>query len=149
GTGTITDMDYNNRNLIESIATDDIGYNLEYDNLNRLEEVIHDGTGEIVTYDHDDAGNITRIYYPNLDFHVRYNYDPKNRLEQVRHSLNGNTQTIAEYSYRADDLISEINYGNGITTQYSYDNAGRKIGIVHLDTNGNIIYSENINLDSR
>ncbi len=154
GAGTITDVDYFNDGnkkdgLIESIATDAIRYNFDYDFLNRLDEVINDDTGEEVSYQYDAVGNITRIYYPNLSLHVRYNYDEKNRLGRVQSNLNGNLETIAEYTYRADDLISEITYGNNITTHFAYDDAGRKTGIIHLDSNNDILYSENLTLNNR
>lgn len=153
--GTITDVDYYSEDdrrdgLVKSIASTAIRYNFIYDNLNRLDEVIKETSGEKVRYEYDNIGNITRIYYPNITgFYVEYFYDAKNRIDKVETSLLGIRNLISEYSYRGDDLISSINYGNGITTNYSYDSAGRKVGITHLNPSGETMYSELLTLDSR
>ncbi|WP_430411337.1 RHS repeat-associated core domain-containing protein [Kordia sp.] len=157
GVGTITDLDYygsgKRKDLIKSIATNDIRYNFDYDPLNRLDEVVNDDTNETVTYDYDDVGNITKITYPNsssgVSVEARYTYDVKNRLIRVRARINGSNTTIAEYQYRNDDLINNIIYGNGITTYFFYDEAGRKTGVNHTGVNNNPLYKEAIEIDNR
>lgn len=155
--GTITDIDYygssggKKKGLIESIESESIRYNLDYDYLNRLDEVEINSTGQKVIYDYDNTGNIIKIIYPEapnglLDFEVRYQYDAKNRLTNLETEFNNTSMTIASYTYRDDDLISKINYGSGVETNYSYDNAGRLISISHEKTEP--IFTETLEFDN-
>jgi RHS repeat-associated protein len=55
---------------------------------------------------------------------------------------------IVTYTYRKDDLLKTINYRDLITGEFSYDEAGRKIGVSYTDTNG-VIFSENVEIDNK
>ncbi len=158
--GTITDVDYYGSNggkkegLVSSIASADIRYNFDYNTLNRLDEVKIEGEPDLtVAYQYDNVGNITKITYPevDMDFEVLYSYDVKNRMQAVRINKNGDINTIAEYSYRDDDLLEQVNYGNNTYSIFLYDNAGRKVGVEHYkEANPPIkIFSEHIDLDNR
>jgi len=151
-TGTITDIDYNSRNLITDITNDYGTIEFEYDNLNIVDEVttVH---GFQVNYDFDDVGNIDEITYPTIngiEFEVGYSYDDKNRTFQVivYKNVGANDQVIAEYDWYADDRIDEIELGNGINVNYFYDAAGRLKGIAHA-INGNNLYITYNTLDTR
>lgn len=153
--GLITDIDYNSDGLVSRIYNDSGLYRFYYDNVNRLEVVEDEFSDKTIEYVYDDVGNIKRIIYPDggVNCEVLYTYDVKNRLIRVRTKLNGNYSTIAEYSYRDDDLLEYIEYGNGISSQYFYDEAGRRTGVaasVPTGSNtGNVLFSENVTLDNR
>ncbi|WP_155949902.1 DUF2380 domain-containing protein [Xanthomarina gelatinilytica] len=160
--GTISDIDYygssdgKKEGLISSIASDDLRYNFDYDTLNRLDEVeIDNDPNNTITYDYDNVGNITRIYYPDSpsDFHVHYYYDAKNRLQEIRTTTNGTTQTAVEYLYLDDNRLDKIFYHTDqvIEAQYSYDDAGRLTKIEHIRHNDmgglDVLFSQEVTLD--
>lgn len=149
-TGTITDFDYNDRNLVSSVANEDSRYNFEYDNLNRLdvvEETLHNTT---VEYDYDNNNKIRRIYYPDfeINFEVEYDRDDKNRITSIDVTLEGVEKEMVSYTYRDDDLIDSVTYSNGITGNFTYDDVGRKIGVIYTNTNNDIIFENTFELDT-
>lgn len=154
-TGTVIDIDYNSRNLIDDIETDAGLTEMNYDDLNRLEEVttVH---GHNVMYEYDNVGNVKKIIYPEIDgveFYVYYQYDDKNRMTDV-HLHNGEEYThVAEYEYRDDDLLKYVTYGNDIRGHHQYDDAGRKISIAYsyIDgpLEGTVLYINSMDLNSR
>jgi|AntRauTorckE5430_2_1112549.scaffolds.fasta_scaffold01454_3 RHS repeat-associated protein len=153
GSGTVTDVDYDSDERVESIESIDLKYNFEYDNLNQINLVEIEGQNRNVSYDYDAAGNIIRIYYPNSgsNANVRYTYDDKNRLIKTR-AINFNNipnTDIAEYQYLDDDRIKQITYGNGFVANYFYDDAGRPTGINHTKPTGVISYDETRVLNNR
>lgn len=152
GSGTVIDLQYDSNERVIRIETDDIEYQFQYDNLNQIDLVEVTGENRDVEYLYDSAGNITRIYYPNVgtNAYVRYIYDDKNRLDRLR-AINFNNlpnTDIAEYTYLDDDRISQIEYGNGFITTYTYDDAGRPTGIKH-EINGDVYYDEVRTLNNR
>ncbi|WP_299223129.1 RHS repeat-associated core domain-containing protein [uncultured Psychroserpens sp.] len=153
-TATITDIDYNNRNLVDDITNAYGTMEFDYDNLNLLEKVttVH---GFDVEYDYTDTNQVEDLLYPSIngiDVEVDYQYDNKNRIWIV--SLNRNVGSgndiIAEYEYYDDDRIKWIDLGNNIRINYDYDEAGRLRFIQHenLDTNS-VMYTGAHLLDSR
>jgi RHS repeat-associated protein len=160
-TETISDIDYNSRNLISSITNDVGTMDFDYDDLNRLEEVttVH---GFEVDYDYQDTGLVDEITYPTIngiECEIRYSYDNKNRIWQVilEDNLGHDGLVISEYEYHDDDRIMWIDLGNGIRVNYEYDDAGRLDFIQHenlnndsalytgshtLDNHGNIVQSD-------
>ncbi|MCL7752441.1 RHS repeat-associated core domain-containing protein [Polaribacter sp. Z022] len=152
GSGTVLDLQYDSNERVIRIETDDIEYQFEYDKLNQIDLVKITGKTRDVEYLYDSAGNISRIYYPNVgaNAYVHYTYDDKNRLERLR-AINFNNlpnTDIAEYTYLNDDRISQIEYGNGFITTYAYDEAGRPTGIKH-EINGEVYYDELRTLNNR
>lgn len=153
-TGTITDIDYNNRNLIQDITNNVGRMDFRYDDLNRLERVTTVDSYR-VEYDYEKTGLIEDIEYPTIngvELNVEYNYDKKNRVTSVElhtnNSLNG--VRIAEYEFLNDDRIKQIDFANNIRTRYSYDNAGRLDYIEHKNTStSNSFYVNNLTLDTR
>lgn len=153
-TGTITDISYNNENLVEDISNVNGTVYFDYDDLNRVEEVttIH---GYTVLYDYLDSGHLEEITYPTIngiEIEVDYGYDDKNRLvDVVIYTNNTNDATfIAELDYLDDDRLESIEYGNGIARYDFYDNAGRlnDIFIVNDGTN-EVVYENIMTLDTR
>ncbi|GAB5417015.1 MAG: hypothetical protein Crog4KO_18820 [Crocinitomicaceae bacterium] len=153
-TGTIANIEYNSRNLIDEITTSSGTTYLNYDALNRLEDVfsVH---GTHVEYEYDNSGNVVRIDYPNHNgnqFYVEYEYDFKNRMTEIRTNLNGNETTLVSYFYRHDDLLDFFEYSNSVRGTYFYDNAGRRIGVEYVQLGVPVpptIFSEDVVLDNR
>tara|TARA_B110000285_G_scaffold235604_1_gene318577 strand:+ start:902 stop:4846 length:3945 start_codon:yes stop_codon:yes gene_type:complete len=153
-TGTITDIDYNSKNLVEDITNDTGRMDFRYDDLNRLERVttVH---GYKVEYDYEKTGLVDEITYPtinSIENEVDYSYDKKNRIWQVL--LYGNVghdgTVLAEYEYHNDDRIKHIDFPNNVRTRYSYDDAGRLNYIDHTNnTTGISFYVSNLILDNR
>ena len=155
-TGTISNIEYNSRNLIEEISVAGVGTTyLNYDDLNRL-ETSTDVHGFVVAYEYDDGGNIKKIIYPEIDgveFYVNYQYDEKNRMTDV-HLHHGDEYThVAEYLYRDDVLLEYVIYGNHIRGHQQYDNAGRKESIafsyIEGPLEGTVMYATELTLNSR
>lgn len=153
-TGTITDIDYNNENLIEDITNATGRMDFRYDDLNRLERVTTVHVYK-VEYDYEKTGIIDEITYPTIngiEHEVDYSYDKKNRIWQVL--LYGNMKhdgtVLAEYEYYEDDRIKYIDFANNTRTRYFYDNAGRLDYIEHTNkTSGVSFYVNNLTLDNR
>jgi len=147
--GTIIDFDYNNRNLVSSVANFDSRYNFEYDNLNRLDEVEETLHNSRVEYDYDDNNEVRRIIYPDfeIDLEVEYDRDAKNRITSIDVTKNGVETEMVSYTYRDDDLLESIEYINGISAELTYDAAGRKTGITYTNQQGDIIFENTYELD--
>lgn len=154
-TGTITDIDYNDDGFVWRIYNDNGHYIFSYNNVNRLELVEDKFHFNDVEYEYDDAGNIVEIDYPDdiSDIKVFYEYDDKNRMTRVEAEVDGSVTTIAEYEYRDDDLLDEVEYGNDVRTRIYYDDAGRKYRIKHSIVTGSNtstpIFDEQVQLDTR
>ena len=139
-TGTITDIDYNNRNLVSGITNTTGTVELRYDDLNRLDEVttVHNLK---VEYDYEDTGTIDDIEYPTLngiELETYYLYDDKNRVAKVilNRNIGQDDIIIADYEYYDDDRIRWIDLGNNTRIRYSYDPAGRHRYIDHDELSG-------------
>jgi len=153
-TGTITDIDYNNRNLVTSITNSSGTMDFDYDNLNRLEEVttVH---GLKVEYDYEDTGTIDDIRYPTIngtELKVFYTYDDKNRVTNVGliRNVGQDGFIVAEYNYFDDDRIDDIDLGNNTRINCDYDDAGRLDYIEHLELGGRLtLYFSNHTLNPR
>lgn len=148
-TGTITDIDYNNRNLVKSITNAAGTIDLDYDNLNLLEKAttVHNLR---VEYDYTDTNQVDEIKYPTLngiELETNYQYDNKNRIWII--SLNRNVGSgnnrIAEYEYHDDDRIKSIELGNKMRINYYYDAAGRFRFIRHENLDSDSVLYSNIN----
>lgn len=153
-TGTITDMDYNARNLVESISNDTGTIEFDYDDLNRVEEVTT-VFGYQVEYSYEDTNQIDEIEYPTIngiEVEVDISYDDKNRVFQVILSKNIGQQNvvIAEYDYLDDDRVEEIEFGNDTRCDYGYDDAGRLDYVEHFKVGApTSFYIANHTLDNR
>ena len=152
GSGTVIDLQYDNNERVIRIESEDVEYQFQYDNLNQIDVVEVTGENRDVEYDYDSAGNIINVYYPNVgsDARVRYFYDAKNRLTRIR-AINFNNlpnTNLVDYTYLDDDRISQMEYGNGFITTYTYDDAGRPTGVKHV-INGEVYYDEVRTLNNR
>ena len=91
---------------------------------------------EINNYGYDDNSNCTSING------TEYGYDGLNRLTSVKFS--GGT---ISYSYRKDSKLSEVEYPNGMTTTYDYDEVGRLISKQTTLGNGTVVAGYSYQLD--
>jgi RHS repeat-associated protein len=93
----------------------------EYDPLNRLSKEIDHGVDQVVKYAYDNAGNRIETLWLNDQRKIRYVYGKLNELLKVIDPEAGTTE------YRYDRLAREImkKTSNGITTETTYDPAGR------------------------
>ncbi len=155
-TETITDIDYNSRNLVTSITNGTGTMRFRYDNLNLLERLttVHNLR---VEYDYSDTNQVEDLTYPTLDgidFEVNYDYDNKNRVSRVtlNSTISIGNNTIAEYEYYDDDRIKWIDLGNNVRINYDYDDAGRQRFIQHENLNvasDRVLYTGAHVLDNR
>lgn len=101
-----------------------------------------------ITMVYDDAGNLTKITYPNTRF-LEYEYDAEGRRtrmeDQDGNAINyfyDSVGRLARLTDEADALIVSYTYdlvgrlsredkGNGTYTTYDYDNADQLVSLVH------------------
>jgi len=121
----------------DQVVDSDIGYT--YDELGRLYEVEVDrrngtvpSSSEIATYFYNDVGSIDTIVYP-ADNYVTYTYDSLNRLTNVKHYDDYESQSptqLAGYAYTlaADGMrtaVTETLDSNSTTIAWTYDGLNR------------------------
>ena len=94
-----------------------------YDARNRVLQESFSVAGAInsVGYSYDNASRIIGLTYPDDSF-VDYLYDGLGRIS----SIDG----YADFTYNLKDLITEIDYANGVTTSYTYDEVNRPTNIL-------------------
>jgi RHS repeat-associated protein len=85
-----------------------------------------DGTEYATRFDYDDAGRIERIYYPNLDMGepivAKYNYDPSGIMYRIDEEGSGTARLLWELTEVSEGhLLRRETFGNGASTQYTYD----------------------------
>lgn len=97
---------------------------ITYDDLNRRTSE-SDWLGNITHYEYDDAGNVTKITYPDsLTETFTYNQD-----NQVISTTDRNGNTVF-YTYNSAHRLDSITDGRGNKTTYHYDNDGNLISTV-------------------
>ncbi len=77
-------------------------------------QATHDAAGRMLTQS-DVAGRV----------HA-YTYDSRKRLD----SVSDGSQSV-QYTYNVDNRVASVQYGNGVSTEYTYDLSGRATSIVH------------------
>ena len=111
--------------------------NYTYDGFNRITKVRYDGINNYSNnYTYDKNGNCTSVN------DTQYDYDGLNRLTSVKFS--GGT---ISYSYRKDSKLSMVEYPNGMTTTFDYDEVGRLTGKQTKLSNGTVVAGYSYILD--
>jgi RHS repeat-associated protein len=105
-----------------------------FDGFNRINSTTYNGHSN--SYGYDKNGNCTSVNG------TTYKYDAMNRLTKV--IFNGKT---IYYYYRKDSQLDYVEYPNGMTTNYSYDKAGRLTGKKTTLSNGTVVASYSFDLD--
>ncbi len=67
---------------------------------------------------------------------VYYSYDMLNRLKRVS---GGREDVLADYHYTGAGQIRSLRYGNGVETEYSYQEDGELSGLVTLTEQGQVL----------
>lgn len=99
------------------------------DPLGRVTSVI-DGKGREVTYELGIMGERKGITYPDGK-KIQYNYDENIRLKELIDGENG-----VAYLYDENSRLKEKEFSHGMSTQYSYNEAGNLSELVHRDYRG-------------
>lgn len=149
--GQITTVTLDNLGRITTVdapsGTMDIAYT--YDNLGRV--LTKAGNGQTLTevwdplsrltsesgplgtmsYQHDAAGNRTRITWPDA-FYAQYDRDVSGAVTAIRENgaISG-SGVLATYAYNDLGQPTGITRGNGSATAYGYDAAGRMTSLSH------------------
>ena len=113
---------------------------LNYDDAKRLIRIV-DQMGQYIQYSLDSEGNqlFEKIYDPNGNLlkNIEYAFDAYNRLQSETQS-----GISIQYNHSSDGTVdNEIN-GNGVVTDYSYDNLKRLTQILN-DHNGSTSQTSN------
>jgi YD repeat-containing protein len=125
--GDVYDIDYTDEHQMESIANDVGRIYFKYDEFKRVSE-IKTVQNKTVKYEYRKTGQINKIEYPTLlnnTARVEYSFDPKNRVNYINFTFNGKLFRIADFSYRKDDKIKSIIWGNGVMRSNGFDSLGR------------------------
>jgi RHS repeat-associated protein len=118
---------------------------LTFDSLSRL--VYERNAGKEITYEHDDAGNATRLEFPSA-FAVRQSFDALNRPVSIG-QVNGTSpgapyEEAVGYTYRGQGLIASKALGNGLTGNRGYDAARRLLDETFLTATGQKVFQESL-----
>lgn len=134
-------------------------------NTGMLYQVVYPGNLEGLHYLYDNMGRLTDVYPLYFDpyfsvfmaqsgaEYTKYVYDDYNRLESVSSATTtysftyddyGNTasvkagdETLASYEYNTNNgKLKKLNYGNGVTIRYEYDDLDRVSKIWYTEENG-------------
>ena len=99
------------------LGADAIAYT--YDALGRVLSE-KDAANRTTSYAYDDAAGEVRLTWPTGQW-VDYENDSLNRLETIRNSAGA---ALADYTYDTLSRVTAIDYGNGATQSYTYENDG-------------------------
>lgn len=128
------DYEYDSKLRLSSVSDNGKALSFSYDSFNRITGTSFNGYNN--SYSYDKNGNCLSVN------NTTYSYDGLNRMTSVTF----NNKTI-NYTYRKDSKLSEVNYPNGMTTEYGYDAVGRLISKTTKLSNGTIIASYSYTLD--
>jgi RHS repeat-associated protein len=142
-TVTYDDCDCETKNLIKTLSNAEHGtLTQNYDTYRRLVDYT-DAYNQTLGYVWDNNGNKTKIIFPDGKEQINV-FDAKNRGTSV--SFDGNS--IATYSYRKDNKINSVILGNGVVMNLGYDLAGRMNAMTTSKSNGEVISSYALTLDT-
>ena len=130
----INSYSYDNKLRLSEISDGSKSVSFTYDGFNRITSTSYDGTNN--SYSYDENGNCTSVN------DTQYSYDGLNRLTSV--SFSGGT---INYSYRKDSKLEKVEYPNGMTTTYGYDEVGRLTSKQTKLSNGTVVAGYSYILD--
>ena len=136
--GVVHSYEYDAAGNMTFAANDIRQYEYTYDELNRLVQSSDVDLGRTVEYEYDAEGRRTLVAWQDIDRETRYTYGAAGELQTVT-DPEGNT---TRYTY--DTLLRETTRvaANGITTERSYDPAGRVRMIRERTDRGEIVSGE-------
>ena len=129
-----------------------------YDKMGQLKKVSQDNIDNKRTteYRYDLGGRVTQITYPYLDntsenskIKVNYTYhEDTNLIHTVSSNSSANTASATFSNYKANGNIGRILFGNGVITNYSYNNRSLILNRIRTGTgNGGTIQNEHMDLE--
>ena len=130
----VNDYSYDNKLRLSEISDGSKSVSFTYDGFNRITGTSYDGMSN--SYSYDKNGNCTSVN------DTQYSYDGLNRLASV--SFSGGT---INYTYRKDSKLEKVEYPNGMTTAFDYDEVGRLTGKQSKLSNGTVIAGYSYILD--
>ena len=130
----INSYSYDNKLRLSEISDGSKSVSFTYDGFNRITGTSYDGTNN--SYSYDENGNCTSVNG------TQYSYDGLNRLTSV--SFSGGT---INYTYRKDSKLDKVEYPNGMTTTYGYDEVGRLTSKQTKLSNGTVVAGYTYKLD--
>ena len=133
----VNNYSYDGKLRLSQISGERQDIDYSYDDFNRITKVSYDGISNYSNnYTYDKNGNCTSIN------NTEYSYDGLNRLTSVKFS--GGT---ISYSYRKDSKLSMVEYPNGMTTTFDYDEVGRLTSKQTKLSNGTVVAGYTYKLD--
>ncbi|MCS7466898.1 hypothetical protein NZK35_09600 [Stieleria sp. ICT_E10.1] len=105
----------------------------EYDAAGRRTR-LEDHTGHVVQYDYDNVGRLSRLLDASDELIVTYDYDDAGRLSRETHGNGTTTTYVHDIAGRIETVLNERADGTDNSRfDYSYDTLGRRVGMVTLD----------------
>jgi RHS repeat-associated protein len=105
-----------------------------------------DADGGAIEYSYDAAGNLLSRASPSQS--LVYVYDARNRLSQVTRTVDGELPTVTRYEYDANGNRIAMLGGDGIRTEYAYDDRHRLTNLVKKTGTGLTLLAMNYTVDS-
>ena len=124
-TGTVSYV-YDNESRMTSVTNENGSLSYTFDNLGRVIQAT-DTESRILKYEYDANGNQVKLIYPDNSFVIR-EFDEVNRLTAINDDQNN---SIASFTYTPLSRLKNINYGNGISTNYTMDYYNRISKVSH------------------
>ena len=97
----------------------------------------------LLEYTYDRNGNLSCLT-DSIGNSLHYTYDTVNRLEQVSE---GQGNILASYSYHSFGGLCKLQYGNGIQTEYKYNDVGTLSSLVTVTKQGQVLLNFNYAYD--
>ncbi|MGC1121224.1 MAG: hypothetical protein WBA22_09025, partial [Candidatus Methanofastidiosia archaeon] len=128
------DINSNRTRMVDNALSLNDHVDYDYDSWNRLiaETRYLSGTGYSVSYQYDEGSRISALTYPEGTV-VLYDYDDFSRVTGVTRYIDGinDEVLVSNVQYATQGLLTQLDYGNGLTRSYSY-NASSMISSINL-----------------
>lgn len=89
----------------------------------------------LLEYAYDGNRNLTSLANGTENI-VYYSYDVRNRLKKV---VGGRDELLADYDYDGAGQIKRLSYGNGVQTEYRYQDDGDIASLVTMTEQGQVL----------
>lgn len=89
----------------------------------------------LLEYAYDGNRNLTSLANGTENI-VYYSYDVRNRLKKV---VGGSDELLADYDYDGAGQIKRLSYGNGVQTEYRYQDDGDIASLVTMTEQGQVL----------
>jgi len=117
--------------LIDVVSTGSISKDFDYNELGQITDLTEtiEGIDYIYSYDYDSYGRISEMTYPGTTFGVQYKYETNGPdLLGVNDNSGAKIWEIEDANIKGQ--MEKVSYGNGLVTDYTYDDKDRPHEIV-------------------